>query len=101
MSDKLLQRSKSFEASIRNRYIAKCREVVEKSVEAKRAVVPNHIQKMTDSSDSRHVWSLVNSFIGHQAMETVRTLTYQGRGARSKSEHIQLSECYIEGVYKC
>ena len=63
----------------RDAWVAKTREVLEKTNEAKRSTLWAHLEEVTLLKDAKKAWAVVNSLNGSARSQDGKTLVYIGR----------------------
>ena len=63
----------------RDAWVAKTREVLEKTQEAKRSTWRAHLEEVTRTKDANKAWAVVKSLNGSARVQNGKTLVYKGR----------------------
>ena len=63
----------------RDAWVAKTREVLEKTQEAKRNTWRAHLEEVTRTKDAKKVWAVVKSLNGSERAQDGKILVYKGR----------------------
>ena len=63
----------------RDAWVAKTREVLEKTQEARRSTWRAHLEEVTHSKDAKKAWAVVTSLNGSARAQDGKTLVYKGR----------------------